>query len=73
MGLSVAGSRSRSATWQHATKVRCLMRIQPKWRQIQNVTDEDAPIFPSPVQANTDPSQYDVFGRRYYASLRYSF
>jgi len=49
------------------------MRIQPKWRQIQNVTDEDAPVFPSFIQANTDPSQYDVFGRRYYASLRYSF
>ena len=40
---------------------------------VENVTDEDPPIFPSSVQANTDPSQYDVFGRRYYASLRYSF
>ena len=40
---------------------------------VENVTDEAAPIFPSFVQANTDPSQYDVFGRRYYASLRYSF
>ena len=40
---------------------------------VENVTDEDPPIFPSYIQANTDPSQYDVFGRRYYASLRYSF
>ena len=40
---------------------------------VENVTDEDPPIFPSFVQANTDPSQYDAFGRRYYASLRYSF
>jgi len=40
---------------------------------VENVTDEDPPIFPSFVQANTDPSQYDVFGRRYYAGLRYSF
>jgi outer membrane receptor protein involved in Fe transport len=40
---------------------------------VENLTDEDPPIFPSFVQANTDPSQYDVFGRRYYASLRYSF
>ena len=40
---------------------------------VENLTDEDPPIFPSNVQANTDPSQYDVFGRRYYASLRYSF
>jgi len=40
---------------------------------VENVTDEDPPIFPSYIQANTDPSQYDVFGRRYYASLRYAF
>ena len=40
---------------------------------VENLTDEDPPIFPSFVQANTDPSQYDAFGRRYYASLRYSF
>jgi len=40
---------------------------------VENVTDEDPPIFPSLGQANTDPSQYDVFGRRYYASLHYSF
>jgi outer membrane receptor protein involved in Fe transport len=40
---------------------------------VENVTDEDPPIFPSYVQANTDPSQYDVFGRRYYASIRYVF
>lgn len=40
---------------------------------VQNLTDEDPPIYPSYVQANTDPSQYDVFGRSYFASLRYSF
>ena len=40
---------------------------------VENVTDEDPPIFPSYVQANTDPSQYDVFGRRYYVSIRYAF
>ena len=40
---------------------------------VENVTDEDPPIFPSYTQSNTDPSQYDVLGRRYYMSLRYSF
>jgi outer membrane receptor protein involved in Fe transport len=40
---------------------------------VENVTDEDPPIFPSYTQSNTDPSQYDVLGRRYYLSLRYSF
>ncbi len=40
---------------------------------VENLTDEEPPIFPSFIQANTDPSQYDAFGRRYYANLRYSF
>ena len=40
---------------------------------VENLTDEDPPIFPSFVQANTDPSQYDPFGRLYYANLSYSF
>jgi outer membrane receptor protein involved in Fe transport len=39
---------------------------------VENATDEDPPIFPSYSQANTDPSQYDVLGRRYYLSLTYS-
>jgi iron complex outermembrane receptor protein len=40
---------------------------------VENLTDKDPPIFPTSVQANTDPSQYDVLGRRYYVSLNYSF
>ena len=40
---------------------------------VENATDENPPIFPSYSQSNTDPSQYDVLGRRYYLSLRYAF
>lgn len=40
---------------------------------IENLTDEDPPLFAGSVQANTDPSQYDVLGRRYFASLSYRF
>jgi outer membrane receptor protein involved in Fe transport len=40
---------------------------------IENLTDEDPPVFAGAVQANTDPSQYDVLGRRYFASLSYRF
>jgi len=40
---------------------------------IENVTDQDPPIYPSYVQANTDPSQYDVLGRRYFIRLNYQF
>lgn len=40
---------------------------------VENLADEDPPLVASPVQANTDPSQYDVLGRRYYVSLTYRF
>jgi outer membrane receptor protein involved in Fe transport len=40
---------------------------------VENLSDEQPPIFPSWQQANTDPSQYDVLGRRYYVDLRYRF
>ncbi len=38
---------------------------------VENLLDENPPIFPSWQQANTDPSQYDVLGRRYFFSLSY--
>lgn len=40
---------------------------------IENLLDEKPPLFPSYPQANTDPAQYDVLGRRYFVSMRYSF
>lgn len=38
---------------------------------VENLTDADPPIFPSYVQANTDPSQYEVLGRRYFVRMNY--
>lgn len=38
---------------------------------VENLTDNEPPIFPTYVQANTDPSQYDVLGRRYFVRLNY--
>ncbi len=40
---------------------------------VDNVTDVEPPLFPSYQQANTDPSQYDVLGRRYWVALRCKF
>jgi iron complex outermembrane recepter protein len=40
---------------------------------VENLADEDPPLVASPIQANTDPSQYDVLGRRYYVNLTYRF
>ena len=31
------------------------------------------PLLPSSANANTDASQYDVLGRRYYMNLSYQF
>ncbi len=38
-----------------------------------NVADEDPVIYPSSQQANTDPTTYDVLGRRYFLNLNYKF
>jgi len=40
---------------------------------IENLTNENPPLLASPVQGNTDPSQYDMLGRRYYVNLSYRF
>lgn len=39
---------------------------------VTNLTDEDPIIYPSSQQANTDPSTYDVLGRRYFISATYT-
>ena len=38
-----------------------------------NVADKDPPTFTSYVQANTDPSTYDVLGRRFYVGVKARF
>ena len=38
---------------------------------IENVTDEQPPLIPSWVGANTDPSQYDVLGQRIYVNASF--
>ena len=40
---------------------------------VTNLTDEDPIIYPSQQQSNTDPSTYDILGRRFYAALTYAF
>ncbi len=40
---------------------------------VENLTDEQPPIFPNWALANTDPSQFDVLGRRYYVTLAMHF
>lgn len=40
---------------------------------VNNVGDKEPPQFTSSVQANTDPSTYDVLGRRYYVGIKARF
>lgn len=39
---------------------------------ITNLTNEQPPIFPDYQQANTDPTVFDVIGRRYWVSVNYA-
>jgi iron complex outermembrane recepter protein len=40
---------------------------------INNITDEEPNTFNGAQQANTDPSLYDVYGRRFFVGLRANF
>ncbi|MEH0199008.1 TonB-dependent receptor [Caulobacter sp. CCNWLY153] len=40
---------------------------------VTNLTDKQPPYFTSYVQANTDPSTYDVLGRRFYVAVKAKF
>ena len=40
---------------------------------VEKLTDDDPPLIPGSVAANTDPSQYDLLGRRFYVSASYRF
>ncbi len=40
---------------------------------IDNLLDEEPPVFPSYQQANTEPALYDVLGQRYYLSASWHF
>jgi len=45
----------------------------PVRADVENVGDNAPPIFPTWQQANTEPSLYDVLGRRYYLRLLFKF
>jgi iron complex outermembrane receptor protein len=40
---------------------------------VNNLTDKQPPFFTSFTQANTDPSTYDVLGRRYFVGIKARF
>jgi outer membrane receptor protein involved in Fe transport len=40
---------------------------------IENLTDETPPVYTAAIQMNTDPSTYDVLGRRYFLRANLKF
>jgi outer membrane receptor protein involved in Fe transport len=40
---------------------------------VENATDEQPPLYTTSIQMNTDPSTYDVLGRRYYLRANFNF
>ena len=48
-----------------------LWTLEHSFAGVENLADADPPIYPNYVQANTDPSQYEVLGRRYFVRLNY--
>jgi len=40
---------------------------------VTNLMNQDPPLYPSSVEANTEPSTYDVLGRRYFLRMNYRF
>jgi len=40
---------------------------------IENLTDEDPELYSPDIDSGTDPSTYDVIGRRYFVSATYKF
>ncbi|MFK4057388.1 TonB-dependent receptor domain-containing protein [Brevundimonas sp. NPDC046655] len=40
---------------------------------VNNLTDEQPPVYAPAIAANTDPSSYDLIGRRYYLGLTARF
>jgi outer membrane receptor protein involved in Fe transport len=40
---------------------------------VENLTDEKPPLYTAGVQMNTDPSTFDVLGRRYFLRANMKF
>ncbi|MES1162657.1 MAG: hypothetical protein ABUL50_06310, partial [Rhizobacter sp.] len=40
---------------------------------VENLTDEAPPLYTAGVQMNTDPSTFDVLGRRYFFRANFKF
>jgi outer membrane receptor protein involved in Fe transport len=55
-----------TASWAFANGTNVLLGVE-------NAADKQPPLYTASVQMNTDPSTFDVLGRRYFARVNFKF
>lgn len=73
-GGSPVSNTGTAATWYHDVSARYEITKNIAVRAgISNLTDQSPRIYTPNIQANTDPSTFDVLGRRYFIGLNAKF
>jgi outer membrane receptor protein involved in Fe transport len=73
-GSSPVSNTGTAATWYHDVSARYAITKNFSVRAgISNLTDQQPRQYAPNIQANTDPSTFDVLGRRYFVSLNAKF
>ncbi len=73
-GGSPVSNTGTAATWYHDLSARYAITPNLSLRAgISNITDQQPRLYSPNVQSNTDPSTFDVLGRRYFVGLNAKF
>ena len=73
-GGSPVTNTGTAATWYHDISARYAITPNIAIRAgISNLTDQQPRQYSPNIQANTDPSTFDVLGRRYFVGLNAKF
>jgi iron complex outermembrane recepter protein len=73
-GGSPVSNTGTAATWYHDISARYAITPSISVRAgVSNVTDQQPRLYTPNIQANTDPSTFDVLGRRYFVGLNAKF
>jgi outer membrane receptor protein involved in Fe transport len=73
-GGSPVSNTGTAATWYHDLSARYAITPNLTVRAgISNITDQQPRLYSPNIQANTDPSTFDVLGRRYFLGLNAKF
>lgn len=73
-GGSPVSNTGTAATWYHDLAVRYALTRNVALRAgVSNLTDQKPRLYSPNVQSNTDPSTFDVLGRRYFVGVNANF